>query len=139
MRFITALLLLFTASSLGACGGVDGVDVTLPFVGKINSDGKAEEKKMATRGALLLPPSVEGLPTPTTEEQVAAGQNWPVDPDKKAKSDAKLAALKEKKYRREGDWKGERNTGNGLEDFNKKVDWSERQRGVLQDGVLKQD
>jgi len=139
MRFKTALLLLFIAPSLGACGGIDGVDVTLPFVGNITSQGKTEEKNMATRGTLLLPPSVKGLPEPTTKTETAGGLSWPTDPDQKAKTDAKTAALKEAKYRRDGDWSGARNSGNGLEDFNKKIDWSKRQKGILQDGILKQD
>ena len=139
MRFTTAFLLLFTTSSLGACGGIGDVDVTLPFVGKITANQKAEEKKMATRGTLLLPPAIKGLPAPATKEQAANGQSWPVDPDEKAKSDAKTAALKEEKYRKDGDWTGERNTGNGLEEFNNKVDWSKRQKGVLQDSLMKQD
>ncbi len=140
MRFITALLLLFTASSLGACGGVDGVDVTLPFVGKITSDQKAEEKKMATRGSLLLPPAINGLPAPSEKQQSTNGQSWPIDPDLTAKVDAKTAALKEKEYRKNGDWSGSRdNTGNGLEEFKNKVDWSKRQKGVLQDGAMKQE
>ena len=140
MRFTTALLLFFTAFSLGACGGIDGVDVTLPVVGKITSGQKAEEKKMATRGTLLLPPAVNGLPSPTQKQQSSNAQSWPIDPDVTAKVDAKTAALKEKKYRKDGDWSGARdNTGNGLEEFNNKVDWSKRQKGVLQDGILKQE
>ncbi len=140
MRFTTALLLLFTASSLGACGGIDGVDVTLPIVGKIATGQKAEEKKMATRGSLLLPPAVNGLPAPSENLQSSTGQSWPIDPDLTAKVDAKTAALKEKEYRKNGDWSGSRdNTGNGLEEFNNKVDWSKRQKGVLQDGVMKQE
>ena len=139
MRFTTALLLLFTASALGACGGVDGVDIELPFVGKITSDQKAEEKKMTTRGTLLLPPAVKGLPSPTSNEQAANDQRWPLDPDQQAKIDAKTAALKEKKYRKDGDWSGARDTGNGLEDFKNKVDWSRRQKGIFQDSVMKQE
>ena len=138
MRFITAILLLFTASSLGACGGIDGVDVTLPFVGKIDTNAKATEEKMANRGTLVLPPAVKGLPAPTSGAQSANGQSWPVDPDLKAKDDAKVAALKEEKYRKDGDWKGERNSGNGLEEFNNKIDWHRRQPGVFQ-STLKQE
>ncbi len=139
MRFKTALILVFIAPMLGACGGVDGVDVTLPFVGKITGNQKAEERKMATRGTLLLPPAVQGLPAPTTKEQDANGQSWPVDPDEKAKTDAKTAALKEKKYRKDGDWSGERDSGNGLEEFNNKVKWIKRQEGIFQDGAMKQE
>ena len=139
MRFTKILLVLFATTSLSACGGMDGVDVTLPFVGKITSDQKAEEKKMVTRGTLLLPPKVKGLPAPVAKEQTANNQSWPSDPDQQAKSDAKIAALKDEKYRKDGDWSGERNTGNGLEDFNKKVDWSKRQKGLLQDGMMKQE
>ncbi|MCP4933324.1 MAG: hypothetical protein GY927_03760 [bacterium] len=140
MRFTTVLLLLLTASSLGACGGVDGVDVNLPFVGKITSDQKVDEKKMTTRGTLLLPPAVNGLPSPTQKQQSSKAQNWPTDPDVVAKVDAKTAALNEKKYRKDGDWSGARdNTGNGLEEFNNKIDWSKRQKGIFQDGVMKQE
>lgn len=139
MRFTTALLLLFTASTLSACGGgVDDVEVVLPFVGNIMAKGKNKEEKMATRGTLVLPPSVKGLPAPVTKDPNANGQGWVSDPDEKAVNDAQVAALKEKKYRKDGDWTGERNTGNGLEDFNNKVDWSKRQTGVLQ-SKLKQE
>ena len=139
MRFTTALLLLFTASTLSACGGgIDDVDVTLPFVGNIMAKGKTKEEKMATRGTLVLPPAVKGLPAPVEKSQNPNGEGWVSDPDEKAVSDSKIAALKEKKYRKDGDWKGERNTGNGLEDFNNKVDWSKRQTGVLQ-STLKQE
>jgi len=140
MRFTTALLLLFTASTLTACGGlVDGVDVTLPVVGNIMAKGKNKEAKMATRGALVLPPSVKGLPAPQEKGQLATNTAWPDDPDMKAKRDKKLAALKEAEYRKNGDWSGKHNTGNGIEDFNKKVDPFKRQTGILQNGILKQD
>ncbi|MCF6200437.1 MAG: hypothetical protein L3J67_13835 [Hyphomicrobiaceae bacterium] len=140
MRFTTALLLVFTTSTLGACGGLmDGVDITLPVVGNITAKGKTKEAKMATRGALVLPPSIKGLPAPQEKGQLATNGAWPDDPDMKAKKDKKLAALKEAEYRKNGDWKGKRNSGNGLEDFNKKVDPFERQTGILQDGILKQE
>lgn len=131
MRFTAILLLLFTASTLSACGGADDVEVNLPFVGNIMAKSKGKEKKMVTRGTLVLPPSVNGLPAPIDRQQANNGQSWPVDPDLKAKDDAQVAALKEKKYQKEGDWTGERNGGNGLEDFKNKVDWSRRQKGVL--------
>jgi hypothetical protein len=137
MRFTTALLLLFTASILGACGGADDVEVNLPFVGNIMAKNKADEEKMANRGTLVLPPSVKGLPEPLTKQQVANQASWPADPDEKAKSDAELAALKDAEYRKHGDWKGERDTGNGLEDFKNKIDWSRRQPGVLRSVINK--
>lgn len=139
MRFITGLILLFTASTLSACGGADDVEISLPFVGNIMEKGKTKEEKMASRGPLLLPPSVAALPAPITKEEAAASQNWPHDPDQQAKHDAAVMAAKEKEYKRNGDWKGERNTGNGIEDFNNKIDWSKRQTGILQSGILKQD
>ena len=139
MKFTTALVLLFTASSLAGCGGVDDVDVTLPFVGNIMAKGKTKEEKMVKRGGLVLPPSASALPVPQQESQIAAGKSWPNDPDLQAKNAKKLAALKEAEYRKHGDWKNERSTGNGLEDFNNKVDWQKRQKGILQDGLLKQD
>ncbi len=135
MRLTTAILLLFTASTLGACGGMDDVELSLPFVGNVLEKQKAKEAKMATRGSLVLPPSVKGLPEPTTKEQVAAANNWPVDPETTKKQQARVAALKEKQYRKDGDWKGERDTGNGIEDFNNKVDWHKRQGGVLQSWI----
>ena len=132
MRFITIFILFFTASSLSACGGTDDLDITLPFVGNIMAKSKAKEGKMASRGSLVLPPSaVQGLPTPISAEQAAASQNWPMDPDQNAKNKATITALKEQKYRKDGDWKGERQTGNGLEEFNNKIDWSKRQKGCL--------
>ena len=116
MRLTTALLLLFTASSLSACGGVDGVDITLPVVGKLSTNAKAKESKMATRGALVLPPSVKGLPAPIDPSQVAASNtNWPKDPELQAKAAKKLAAIKEAEYRKNGDWKNKRSHGNGLD------------------------
>ena len=139
MRFTTALILVFTTSTLGACGGVDGVDITLPVVGNIMAKGKNKEEKMATRGALVLPPSIKGLPAPQEKGQLANNGAWPDDPDMKAKRDKKLAALKEAEYLKNGDWAGKRNGGNGLEDFNKKVDPFERRTGILQDGILKQE
>ncbi len=138
MRFTTALLLVFITPTLGACGGVDDVEVVLPFVGNVMAKGKVKEAKMDNRGTLVLPPTATTLPAPVSEEQAVSTQSWPVDPDQKAKQDAKIAALKEKQYKREGDWKGERNSGNGLEDFNNKVDWSKRQTGIFQP-TLKQD
>ena len=141
MRLTTILILAFAATALTACGGggADDVEVVLPFVGNVLAKGKTREAKMENRGTLVLPPSAKTLPEPLTEEQLAKNQGWVADPDVLARKKAKLAELKEKKYRREGDWAGERNTGNGLEDFNKKVDWSKRQTGILQNGILKQD
>ncbi len=139
MRFTTALILIFTTSTLGACGGLNDVDITLPVVGNIMAKGKAKEAKMATRGALVLPPSVKGLPTPQEKGQVATSGAWPADPDMKAKNDKKLAAMKEAEYIKNGDWKGIRNGGNGLEDFNKKIDPFKRRTGILQSGILKQE
>ncbi len=139
MRFTTLIVLLFTASLLGACGGgSDDVEVVLPFVGNVMAKSKAKEETMASRGTLVLPPAIKSLPAPVTKDQIAGGKGWVSDPDAKAKSDAQIAALKEKQYRKDGDWKGERNSGNGLEDFNNKIDWSKRQTGVLQ-GMLKQE
>ena len=140
MRLTTALLLLLTAFSLGACGGIDGVDVTLPVVGKLSTNAKAKESKMAVRGALVLPPSVKSLPAPVDQSQLAANNaNWPKDPEQQAKAAKKLAAIREAEYRKNGDWKNKRSHGNGLDEFNKKVRWIDRQKGILQGSLLKQD
>ena len=134
MRFLAVLSLLFSASFLSGCGGLGGddVEVSLPFVGNIMAKAKSKDEKMANRGGLILPPAVKGLPAPLDQKQAANGGNsWPVDPDAKAKSDAEVAALAQKKYRREGNWSNKNNTGNGIEDFNNKTDWFKRQGGVL--------
>ena len=90
MRLPTILLVLFTTTSLGACGGVDGVDVTLPFVGKITSEAKSRRDKKWVRGApYCSPPKSKDCRHQLRSEQTANSQSWPSDPDQQAKSDAK--------------------------------------------------
>ncbi len=131
MRLPTAMVLLFAPLLLGGCGGSDDIEVNLPFVGNIMEQGKVKEEKMASRGSLVLPPNTRDLPEPLDGQTAPRNENWPVDPDEKARAEAKTAALKEKQYQKDGDWKGERNSGNGLEDFKNKIDWSRRQPGIF--------
>jgi hypothetical protein len=123
---------------LSGCGGLgaDDVEVNLPFVGDVMRKSKTKEEKVAARGTLVMPPKVDTLPEPVDGKTAAAAGNgvesWPVDPDLKAKSDAQMAEEQKRRIEREGDWKDEMpKTGNGLEEFEKKTQWSKRQTGVI--------
>lgn len=128
MALITAAML-----SLTGCASSDEVEVKLPFVGDIMKKTQAKEEKLATRGTLVLPPKADSLPEPSDEKTAAANgvESWPQDPDLTAKQQAEVAAAKQREYEKDGDWKNERSTGNGLEDFENKTNWSKRQTGVL--------
>lgn len=134
MRLTKALAIIAAASFLTGCAGGDDVEIVLPFVGDVAAKAKRTEEKMATRGPIVLPPKIADLPEPDSAKAPST-QDWPDDPDMKAKSEAEIAKAKDAEYRKHGDWSGARNTGNGLEDFQKKVDWSARQRGIFQDTI----
>lgn len=137
-RGAVAASVALTCLVLGGCGGLgaDDVEVNLPFVGNVMGKSKPVEEKVAARGTLVMPPKVDNLPEPVDGKAIAANGNgvesWPVDPDLKAKSDAELAEAKKRQIEREGDWKNEMpSSGNGIEDFERKTQWSKRQTGVF--------
>jgi len=91
-----------------------------------------KEARVAPRPGLVLPPKTARLKLPRpVDKNAVGGENWPLDPDQKAKSDARLAELKKQQFEKDADWKNPRHTGNGLEEFQDKIDWSRRQRGIF--------
>lgn len=84
---VLAVLTALGASSLGGCGGVDGVD----FNGKIfdavglstGAIGKKPEVATEARAPLVLPPDPKRLPDPNEAPPAAVvDQPWPKDPQK---------------------------------------------------------
>ncbi len=124
MKAVVGLAL--AAGFLAGCSGTD-VQLNLPGLGTISTSAKAPERKMAARPPLVLPPTADQLPPPQEEKAVVASQEWPDDPDIRAKRKKRLAALKKEKYRREGNFSDYQ----GVEEFNKNLDWGSRQEGVF--------
>ena len=82
----------------GGCAGFDGVELqggVFDALGLSGSDNKKlADTKVEARPGLILPPSVEQLPSPVTGSIAAApppGESWPVDAeDRRAQSRAEL-------------------------------------------------
>ncbi len=67
---------------LGGCGGVELEGKVFDYAG-LSGDRKQVDPQMSTRAPLMVPPSVQTLPTPTQARSVAAArQDWPDDPEK---------------------------------------------------------
>ncbi len=115
--------------SLAGCGGFDGVDINLPVVGNITKKVKRREARIEERGKLVLPPSsaLAALPTPGSGVTLAKNQQWPDDPDLKAKRMAQLKQAKIDKERREGNFKNY----SGQEGFDRATDSFKRQEGLF--------
>lgn len=98
---IVAVLTTLSASTLGGCGGVDGVD----FNGKIfdavglstGAIGKKTEVATEARAPLVLPPDPKRLPDPNEAPPAAVvDQSWPKDAQK-----TKVASAEQRKKAQE--------------------------------------
>lgn len=96
------------AVALGGCSGGEGVglDVDAPILSAvgINLSGKKNDEDIPERPGLVVPPSTEALPPPVDSRLAANQQNWPDDPDRRAKREAEEKAAAQEKYCKEGDW-----------------------------------
>ncbi len=114
---------------LSGCGGMDGVDITLPGVGNIMAKTKRAETNLVDRGKLILPPrtALGALPTPGSGAKSVNNAAWPIDPDLKAKRVAALKAAKKKQEIEKGNFK----TYDGQEGFDRATDSFNRREGVI--------
>lgn len=93
----TAICLSITAA-LGACAGIDGVELQGGVFDALGVSGSNNQKKLSDvkvepRQGLILPPSADKLPPPETGSLAAVpqDQSWPVDPeDRRAANRAEL-------------------------------------------------
>lgn len=131
----TTAALSLAAFVSGCAEGMD-VDFNAPILeaAGINLSGKkAANPDIPDRPGIVMPPSKDRLPEPG-ERNVAAAQQWPVDPDLKKKQDIAAAIEKETKYCREGDWSGK----GGIEEFDRTVGTKPRCRAqYVKDAIKK--
>lgn len=91
-----SLLALFAAAvALGGCGGVEFEGKVFDAVGLTDKKDKAEPI-VKTRAPLVLPPR-QGLPEPNAQQASAVPENWPDDPDERARREAEEARKKTKR------------------------------------------
>lgn len=104
-RYLAMAAILVAGASLGGCGA--GVDVDAPILNAVglNLSNKPKDEDIPERPGLVVPPSTEALPPPGEGRAAAANQqNWPDDPDIRAKREAEEKAAAQEKYCKEGDW-----------------------------------
>ena len=91
-----SLLALFAAVAvLGGCGGVEFEGKVFDAVGLTGKKDKAEPV-VKSRAPLVLPPR-QGLPEPNAQQATAVPENWPDDPDERARREAAEARAKKKR------------------------------------------
>jgi hypothetical protein len=95
LRMLIAAPLLGATLLLGGCGGVQFEGKVFEAVG-LAGEPQKQEKKVADRAPLILPPKRE-LPPPGPEQRVAKPESWPNDPDAILKE--RQVAAKQKKTR----------------------------------------
>ena len=82
LRRIAAALACATLLS-GCGGGVELEGKIFDYAGLSGSTAKKPDPTMSSRAPLMVPPSLQRLPTPTETRSVAANrQDWPDDPEK---------------------------------------------------------
>lgn len=116
--------------ALGGCGGVQFEGRAFEAIG-LGSKPETVDSKMKDRAPLIIPPSPQ-LPAPGPREQIAKPENWPENPEDKAKRQVAEAEAKKEEYYDRGNWGKDRD----IDDFDKLFDERERRPGVFGGGPL---
>ena len=106
---VVAVFTALSASTLGGCGGLDGVD----FNGKIfdavglstGSVGKKTEVATQPRAPLVLPPDANRLPDPGEAPPALADQSWPKDPQRQKIASAEARKKAQEDFCQNESWK----------------------------------
>ncbi len=115
LRSLLAAPLLAATLVLGGCGGVQFEGKVFEAVG-LGEKPKQQEKKVADRAPLILPPKRE-LPAPGPGQSVASPESWPNDPDAELRQQELAAKAKKTRC---GDAKFEKKSS--IEEFEKLSD-----------------
>ena len=112
------------AALLSGCAGADvQIDAPILEAAGINLTSKPPpEPDLEEKPPLVVPPSTEALPKPGERQVAAADEQWPEDPDVRAKREAEQAEKERERYCREGDWSDDA----GIEEFRKALGQEQR-------------
>lgn len=96
----TGIIAVLASFALSGCGGIDSVELNGGIFDALGVSSKAlnasrQEKKVAARPGIVMPPDTNRLPLPGSVPAAAAlpqDASWPVGPEDRAK--IKQAALK---------------------------------------------
>ncbi len=135
LKFYKGLAALFVIPFLlNGCGYDLEVDApVLKAVGLDFSTKAKKEPKLKGRAPLVIPPDVKRLPDPEKAEATAtAQQNWPDDPDLKAKRLAKLKKEAKEKKAREIDYSDK----SDIDEFEKITGQEPRGQGIFGEGLF---
>ncbi len=127
-RIGTSIAVMLVAGvTLSGCAGQE-----VEFEGKIfdmvglSGDRQQKDKQMEARAPLVMPPDKQ-LPKPGPKEQVAAPNNWPVDPDERREQELEDQKEALERYYREGDFTDRA----GIEEFEHITGKWDRRPGLL--------
>lgn len=115
-RAAAGIALMVAAASLGACGGVDGVELNGKIFDALGVSGdpfaKKDEPKTQARAPLVLPPDTSKLPEPGSAPGPgsplttgAVNPQWPRDSEAQKMADANARKAAQEKYCQDGNWK----------------------------------
>lgn len=115
-RLTAGMVVIAVALCLGACGGVEGVELNGKIFDALGVSGdpfaKKEEPKTQARAPLVLPPDASKLPepgtAPTPGSQLTTGstsQQWPNDREAQKAADANARRRAQEQFCKDGNWK----------------------------------